>query len=85
VVSRIDLGLPEEWGKIEDWLNESKDIVKSYIPDAPPPALKNPEIPKLVNYEQIAPDDFWKFFPLNNNSKLKTSVKIKELQKCWFS
>jgi len=88
-VSRTDLGLPEQWGSIEHWLEDSEDVVKTFPNLFTAPIVKNTEIPVLTNYLDKAPEYFWKKFPKNFEEKTKKTVKIKTLknfiQKCWFS
>ena len=61
-VSRESLGLPQDWRKIERWIEDSKDIVKSCPNPHIPPARKNLEIPVLKSYECKATDKFWSIF-----------------------
>jgi hypothetical protein len=46
-ITREDLGLPGDWKKIEKWIEDSKDIVKSYPDPHILPTRKNVEIPVL--------------------------------------
>jgi hypothetical protein len=75
-VSRENLGLPEDWKKIERWIEDSKDIVKSCPNPYVPPTRKNLEIPVLKSYEGKATDEFWSIFPKNLVRPLAVS--------CWF-
>jgi len=88
-VTRKDLGLPENWAWIENWLNDFEDVAQEAHENSPPIELKNSEIPILDCYDNGASDEFWSVFPKNYNSKLQKTVKIKLLkkliQKCWFS
>jgi hypothetical protein len=88
-VTRENLGLPEDWRKIERWIEDSKDIVRSCPNPYIPPTRKNLEIPILKSYDQKATDEFWSIFPKNFNQKVLKTVNIKALkkliQKCWFS
>jgi hypothetical protein len=83
------LGLPGDWKKVERWIEDSKDIVKSYPDPHIPPTRKNIEIPVLKSYEKTADEDFWSIFPKNHNRKVLKTVNIKILkkliQKCWFA
>ncbi len=88
-VTRENLGLPEDWRKIERWIEDSKDVVKSCPNPYVPPTRKNLEIPVLKSYEGKATDEFWSIFPKNLDQKILKTVNIKALkalfQKCWFS
>jgi len=88
-VTRTDLGLPENWEWIENWLNDFDDTVQDVPDEALPIILKNPEIPSLNSYVCGAPTNFWAIFPENFEKNLKSTVKTKVLkkliQKCWFS
>jgi hypothetical protein len=88
-VTRENLGLPEDWRKIERWIEDSRDIVKSCPNLYIPPTRKNLEIPVLKSYDQKATEEFWSIFPKNFNQTVLKTVNIKALkkliQKCWFS
>ncbi len=79
-VTRTDLGLPENWLWIENWLNDFEDVVQEEQKDSPPIELKNREIPILSCYDNGASNEFWSAFPKNYNSKLQKTVKIKLLK-----
>jgi hypothetical protein len=79
-VTRTDLGLPENWEWIENWLNDFDDTVQDVPDEAPPIILKNPEIPSLNSYVCGAPTNFWATFPENFEKNLKSTVKTKVLK-----
>jgi len=87
-ISRPDLGLPEQWNTVVNWLDDSKDIVYHVPTQIELPTLKNTEIPILNSYNGEAPKSFWTIFPQHFDKKVKRTVKIKILkkliQKCWF-
>ncbi len=88
-ITRENLGLLEDWRKIERWIEGSKDVVKSCPNPYIPPTRKSLEIPILKSYEHEAKEDFWSIFPKNYNRKVLKKVNIKVLkkliQKCWLS
>ena len=88
-VTRTELGLPENWLWIENWLNDFEDGVPIEKEENTAINLKNQEIPILNCYNCGASNEFWSNFPKNYDSKLQKTVKIKLLkkliQKCWFS
>jgi len=62
-VTRQELGLPQDWSRIESWLNnmESPDV---RIPEVGTTVKrKNPEVPILEDYTKPPSKDFWKNFP----------------------
>jgi hypothetical protein len=73
-VTRTDLGLPENWLWIENWLNDFEDVVQEAQEDSPPIELKNRESPILSSYDNGASKEFWSAFPKNYNSKLQKTV-----------
>jgi len=61
-VSRESLGLPEDWRKIERWIEDSKDVVKRCPNPHIPLTRKNLEIPVLKSYEGKVRMSFGLFF-----------------------
>jgi hypothetical protein len=61
---RSELGLPENWSRVNSWLKTSEKTVVNKIVIAVIP-VKNPEIPVLKNYVSGAAENFWKTFPFN--------------------
>jgi hypothetical protein len=60
--TRSELGLPENWGRVNSWLKTSEKTVVNKIVIAVIP-VKNLEIPVLKNYVSGAAENFWKTFP----------------------
>jgi hypothetical protein len=71
-VSRADLGLHKDWDIVEDWLGNSKDIPKSVPLPRPEFVLKNVEVPILTNFDCCLGPEFWKIFPSNYPSEMRT-------------
>jgi hypothetical protein len=56
--SRAQLGLPDNWSRVESWLSsEEKTVVKNVIFSEI--VRKNPEIPVLNDYRIKAEKSFW--------------------------
>ena len=85
---RSDLGLPKKWENVEQWIDDSRDFVRSYPDFLSPPCIKNTEIPFLDCYKKKCSEDFWSIFPKNFDDTIPKNVNIKVLkkliQKCWF-
>jgi hypothetical protein len=62
-MKRRDLGLPEKWEAVEDWLDDSPDIQKIVETSVPRVLIKNPEILELESYTSPPPTEFWENFP----------------------
>ncbi len=74
---REDLGLPDGWNTIEDWLNDSRDVPPPGKVSLPVVTLKNPDIPEFPRYDCRPPAEFWKCFPSNYPESLRIGgVKI---------
>jgi hypothetical protein len=87
-LTRKDLGLPESWKTIEDWLNDSRDVPMPGKVSPPVATLKNPDIPELPRYDCRLPAEFWKSFPSNYPDSMRIGgVKIDRLKllvrRCW--
>ena len=79
--SRRELGLPEDWIRINNWLHHKKTTVVPIviIKDI---KLKNPEIPILANYKTNPIPDFWETFPHKNlPNEPATKIDICKLEK----
>jgi len=71
--SRLILGLPENWVRVEKWLShEIKPSTYILNNDTIERKLKNPELAKLSDYSGGASQEFWNIFP---KSEIPTSVK----------
>ncbi len=81
-VSWADLGLHEDWDIVEDWLGSSKDIPKSVPLPKPKSVIKNAEVPTLTNFESCPGPEFWKIFPSNYPSQMRTGggVNVERLK-----
>jgi hypothetical protein len=81
------LGLPEPWGIIEEWIDDSKDVIGSEKKPREPWKKKNPDIPALKSYSSPPNESFWELFPTHYPSDLKQTVNISNLKKyidiCW--
>jgi hypothetical protein len=64
-VTRTELGLPENWSWIENWLNDFEDGVPVDKEENTAINLKNQEIPILNCYGCGASNEFWSNFPKN--------------------
>jgi len=62
-VVRAEHGLPEDWHRVEKWLNFSDKLNIPPEDDLPVIKRKNPEIPVLESYEKDPGMDFWNIFP----------------------
>jgi len=62
-VTRKDLGLPEDWSTIQNWLNPDRKFSNPPALPKEPLRKKCPEIPTLQNYESPPPEEFWEKFP----------------------
>jgi len=60
---RRDMGIPEQWYRVDDWLDDN--IIPSVQPEAIPslPELKYKNIPILQDYTQVPDKSFWDNFP----------------------
>ena len=78
--SRAQLGLPDNWSRVEAWLSsEEKTVVKNVIFSEI--VRKNPEIPVLNDYRIKAEKSFWEKFPSKNlPSKPTTKINIVKLE-----
>jgi hypothetical protein len=68
--SRIDLGLPASWARIERWLHEGS--LPSTPPEEPatPVKRKFKNIPVMDNYDCNLPENFWANFPESDLPKV---------------
>jgi hypothetical protein len=86
---RKTLGLPDDWGEVESWIDESRDVAASINLCSPEAVVKNPEIAVLTSYVTPAPRDFWECFPSYYPEKTVSSVRVDKLEnlvaKCWDS
>jgi len=77
--SRNNLGLPEDWEKVESWLEGG-------VPEYPSCSseLYNPkwmEVKKLLDYSKPANEDFWSNFPKRDiPDRVETPVNTKVLE-----
>jgi hypothetical protein len=80
-LTRKDLGLPDRWDLIADWIDDSRDIAKSVKIPNPEATCKNPDVPVLSDYSRKAPDSFWKTFPSNYPETFRQGgVNVKRLK-----
>jgi len=73
IVTRAELGLPEDWYRIEDWIyfeGPTNKVVESVVEVK---KLKHDYIPLLDDYSVI-PEDVWKKFPFNDLPKVPYST-----------
>jgi hypothetical protein len=86
---RNDLGLPDSWGEVESWIDDSRDVAASINLTSQKPTVKNPEICVLTDYAGPAPPGFWKKFPSYYPKTIVSSVEIGKLENliadCWDS
>jgi hypothetical protein len=80
-ITRQRLGLPESWEKIQEWIDNSRDVTIEKIAPAKEWTVKNPEIPDLKSYATAPEARFWKFFPTNYPVEMKKSVNVENLKK----
>ncbi len=64
-VSREEMGLPEDWARIEDWIKFEGPVPEAAIDNEIRTKKKNPEVPVLNDYSKKPPIEFWKIFPSN--------------------
>ena len=74
-MNRKNLGLPEDWSRVEDWLNFKGPIGPPPVIDDSIFKIKCPELPTLIRYDTEPPASFWKSFP-SCNLLLKASTKL---------
>jgi len=82
-VSRTDLGLPQDWDKIANWLDDTREDDLFSVGNNEDCKLKNPEIPVLADYCKNPGSEFWKIFPSNypKNICKKVDEKKKKIPK----
>ena len=64
-VYREEMGLPEDWARIESWIKFEGPVPEAAIDNEIRTKKKNPEIPVLNDYSKKPPVEFWKIFPSN--------------------
>jgi hypothetical protein len=62
LLTRRSLGLPDNWEKIEEWINNSKDVIPIEKKTREPWKKKNLDIPVLNNYQSPPHESFWQMF-----------------------
>ena len=78
--SRNNIGLPEDWNRIESWIRFKTDLTVCEDPTVSF-VSKWPDIPVLSNYDSNASPDFWSKFPSKPwPSKPETNVDIDRLE-----
>jgi hypothetical protein len=86
-VVRRDLGLPESWSVIKEWIDDSRDVIFSEKKTREPWKKKNPNIPPLNGYRTPPQESFGDSFPAHYPTDLKQTVKVdtlkKYIEKCW--
>ncbi len=63
ISTRKQLGLPDNWNMVEEWLDTTSDnsvAYESYMSDFTP---KWPNIPVLRDYSVDPGEEYWKVFP----------------------
>jgi hypothetical protein len=87
-ITRGDLGLPEAWRDIEEWIDDSRSVACSVQATHKLTDLKNVEIDCLETYAGLAPNSFWYKFPKYYPKKQVSTIKVRRLKfyvrKCWF-
>jgi hypothetical protein len=87
VVTWKDLGLPDAWKEIEEWMDDSRDMIPTERRPRAPWTKKNTEIPVLGNHHDHPGQDFWRSFPQHYPADLKLTVDVEKLKKyidkCW--
>jgi len=80
--------LPANWDTVHQWIDESRFTGASGPKNIEEMSVKNSEIKILDSYTETPNKNFWECFPKNYPSKLRNSIKTKQLktyvQKCWF-
>jgi len=61
---RQDLGLPNSWSSVQDWLDFNKHFTVPELEMSTSFKLKCPDLAELKDYRN-PPDDYWKSFPFN--------------------
>jgi len=80
-VKRTEMGLPEDWNRVESWLNNKERPKIEKVDEIPVWNRKNPEIPTLSSYNKCPDEDFWKLFPSRELPKhAETNVDGEALQ-----
>jgi len=78
--SRNNIGLPEDWNRIESWIRFKTDLTVCEDPTVSF-VSKWPDIPVLSNYDSNASPDFWSKFPSKPwPSRPETNVDIDRLE-----
>jgi hypothetical protein len=53
------LGLPQSWKVVEEWIENSQDVIAVEKKVKEPWKKKNPDIPILRNYQVPPEEHFW--------------------------
>jgi hypothetical protein len=69
-------------GSIDSWLKFKGPIPQQQGPTSVEFEPKNPEIPKLANYNSVPGDEFWASFPKNKGElKVESAVSVSSLKR----
>ena len=85
VVTRLELGLPSDWKRVENWIYNSTEPAYLKEIDVPTFKKKNTEIPTVSNYDSPPNSSFWNIFPKKSipfaaESNVKSDVLLTELE-----
>jgi hypothetical protein len=80
--TRVEMGLPSNWRRVEDWLYFSGPVAYVAHEDPKKKDSEWPDIPVLEDYSKPPSADFWSFFPSRPlPTTAETSINISELER----
>lgn len=78
---RIDLGLPDDWNRVESWLFFNGPLITPVDVEIRQKPSKWPNIPVLLDYSKPADSSFWLNFPKKDlPSTAETKIDVQRLE-----